>query len=267
MDTQTENEAWKNDPQTGTARDAQLVARVFQSEALLHKNEQLTTLGLLAAEIAHEIRNPLTVIKLLYGQLGVDFAEDDPRRRDMRVIGEKLDQLEAIVSRVLHFARAPSGLHSRWALADVIGDTVALMRLKFVQQKIALHHELPSRRILVDVNKGQIQQVLLNVLLNSMQAMPAGGMISIRVAAADADAAGAHGQGKLVHVDVSDTGAGIAEGVRGHIFGSFLSGRPEGTGLGLAIAKRIMLGHHGDIVLLDTGPGGTTFRLSLPVAG
>jgi len=244
-------------------QNARLYARVSQSEALLRKNEQLTTLGLLAAEIAHEIRNPLTVIKLLYGQLGLEFEAGDPRRTDVRVIGEKLDQLEAIVSRVLNFARAPSGLHSRWALADVIGDTVALMRLKFARQKIALRYEAPSHRILVDVNKGQMQQVLLNVLLNSMEAMPGGGVISICVAVVDADA---QGQGRVVHVDVSDTGGGIAEGVRGRIFDSFLSGRPDGTGLGLAIAKRIMLGHHGDIVLLETGAGGTTFRLSLPVA-
>jgi len=92
---------------------ARLYARVFRSEESLRKNEQLTTLGLLAAEIAHEIRNPLTVLKLLLGGLGLDFSPEDPRRTDMRVIGEKLDQLEAIVTRVLNFAKAPSSLHSR----------------------------------------------------------------------------------------------------------------------------------------------------------
>src|SRR5690606_38752067 len=76
-------------------QNSRLYARVFQSEASLRKNEQLTTLGLLAAEIAHEIRNPLTVLKLLFGSLGLDFPEGDPRRTDVRVIGEKLDQLEA----------------------------------------------------------------------------------------------------------------------------------------------------------------------------
>jgi signal transduction histidine kinase len=70
----------------------------------------------------------------------------------------------------------------------------------------------------------------------------------------------------MIHVDVGDTGPGIPGDVREHIFDSFLSGRPDGTGLGLAIAKRIMAGHHGDIALLTTGLGGTTFRLTLPVA-
>ncbi len=88
-------------------QNARLYARVFQSEDVLRKNERLTTLGLLAAGIAHEIRNPLTVLKLLHGGLGVDFPAGDPRHTDMRVIGEKLDQLEAIVTRVLGFAQAP----------------------------------------------------------------------------------------------------------------------------------------------------------------
>src|SRR5213075_462964 len=104
-----------------TLQNVRLYTRVFHSEESLRKNEQLTTLGLLAAEIAHEIRNPLTVIKLLFGYLDLDFPADDPRRTDVRVISEKLDQLEAIVSRVLNFAKAPSSLHSRWVLADMVG--------------------------------------------------------------------------------------------------------------------------------------------------
>ena len=114
-------------------QNARLYARIFQSEEVLRKNETLTTLGLLAAEIAHEIRNPLTVIKLLHGALGVDFPPDDPRRRDLQVITEKIEQLEGIVSRVLSFARAPAALHSRWALAEILDDTLALLRVKLAQ--------------------------------------------------------------------------------------------------------------------------------------
>src|SRR5690606_9690786 len=128
-----------------TLQNSRLYTRVFQSEDTLRKNEQLTTLGLLAAEIAHEIRNPLTVIKLLYGYLGLDFPEDDPRRTDVRVIGEKLDQLEAIVSRVLQFAKAPSSMHSRWSIADLISDTLVLIRLKLAQSKIQVRFEPPAQ--------------------------------------------------------------------------------------------------------------------------
>lgn len=243
-----------------TLQNSRLYTRVFQSEDTLRKNEQLTTLGLLAAEIAHEIRNPLTVIKLLYGYLGLDFPPDDPRRTDVRVIGEKLDQLEAIVSRVLQFAKAPSSLHSRWSLADIIGDTLVLIRLKLAQSKIRLRFDPPEKPLHINVHKGQLQQVLLNLLLNSTQAMPHGGAITVR-----AFAEGQDGSRQAV-IDVIDTGGGVPPEIADHIFDSFLSGRADGTGLGLAIAKRILLSHHGDISLQATGPGGTTMRLRLPLA-
>jgi signal transduction histidine kinase len=237
-------------------QNARLYARVFESEDMLRKNERLTTLGLLAAEIAHEIRNPLTVLKLLVGGLGVDFAEGDPRRTDMRVIGEKLDQLEAIVTRVLSFAKAPSSLHSRWSLAEIVQDTLVLVRLKLAQGKVTLRFDPPARPLFVDSHKGQIQQVLLNLLINATQAMPEGGTVTLSVAA----------ENHLAHIDVTDTGHGIPDPIRDRVFDSFLSSRPDGTGLGLAIAKRIMLSHHGDLALRDTGPGGTTMRITLPLA-
>ncbi len=240
-------------------QNSRLYSRVFQSEESLRKNEQLTTLGLLAAEIAHEIRNPLTVIKLLFGYLDLDFPVDDARRTDVRVISEKLDQLEAIVSRVLNFAKAPSSLHSRWGLADMVGDTIVLIRLKLAQSKIHLRFEPPPRPLVVEVHKGQIQQVLLNLLINATQAMGDGGTIVIRCTQEK------RGESDFALIDIADTGRGIPEELRAHIFDSFLSGRSDGTGLGLAIAKRIMLSHHGDITLLDSGPGGTTLRLALPL--
>jgi signal transduction histidine kinase len=239
---------------------ARLYARVFHSEESLRKNEQLTTLGLLAAEIAHEIRNPLTVLKLLQGGLGLDFAPDDPRRTDMRVIGEKLDQLEAIVTRVLNFAKAPSSLHSRCSLAEIVDDTLVLIRLKLAQSKIQVRFEPPARALVVDGHKGQLQQVLLNLLINAMQAMPEGGTIDLALSA------DASGPVPLAVIDVTDTGAGIPDPIRSRIFDSFLSGRPDGTGLGLAIAKRVLLSHHGDIALVATSPAGTTLRITLPLA-
>lgn len=240
-------------------QNVRLYARVFQSEDVLRKNERLTTLGLLAAEIAHEIRNPLTVLKLLHGGLGVDFPESDPRRTDMRVIGEKLDQLESIVTRVLGFAKAPASLHSRWSLADIVEDTLVLVRLKLAQSKVSISFEPPPRPLFVEAHKGQIQQVLLNLLLNATHAMPDGGTITLRIATEDR---GAHN----AVLDITDTGTGVPDAIRERIFDSFLSGRPDGTGLGLAIAKRILLSHHGDIVLLRTSPAGTSMRITLPLA-
>lgn len=241
-------------------QNTRLYSRVFQSEETLRKNEQLTTLGLLAAEIAHEIRNPLTVLKLLHGGLGLDFPEGDPRRTDMRVISEKLDQLEAIVTRVLQFGKTPGNLHSRWSLTEIIQDTLVLIRLKLAQAKVQLRFDAPAAPLVVDGHKGQLQQVLLNVLLNSMQAMPDGGTITLTLRP---DTTSGHPGAQL---DITDTGTGIDPAISDRIFDSFLSGRAGGTGLGLAIAKRVLLSHHGDIVLLSTSPAGTTLRITLPLA-
>ena len=241
-------------------QNSRLYTRIFESEEALRKNERLTTLGLLAAEIAHEIRNPLTVIKLLYGYLNLDFPADDPRRKDTQVISEKLDQLEEIVSRVLSFAQAPSELHARWSLAEIVEDTILLVRLKLAQGKVHLRFEPPAAPLIVEGHKGQLQQVLLNLLLNATQAMPSGGEITIRAMAAERDG---H---RVALIDLADTGHGIPPGIRERIFDSFLSGRPDGTGLGLAIVQRILRSHRGDIAVHATGPQGTTMRLTLPLA-
>jgi signal transduction histidine kinase len=241
-------------------QNSRLYSRVFMSEESLRKNERLTMLGLLAAEIAHEIRNPLTVLKLLHGGMGLDFAEGDPRRTDVRVIGEKLDQLESIVTRVLNFAKAPTSLHSRHQVAEIVSDTLVLVRLKLAQSNIKVSFEPPSQSVVVEGHKGQLQQVLLNLIINSMQAMPEGGEITLRLASEARDTGG------YAVLDVRDTGSGIPDAIRGRIFDSFLTGRPDGTGLGLAIAKRVLLGHNGDIELVSSSHTGTTLRVTIPLA-
>jgi signal transduction histidine kinase len=241
-------------------QNSRLYSRVFMSEESLRKNERLTMLGLLAAEIAHEIRNPLTVLKLLHGGMGLDFGEGDPRRTDMRVIGEKLDQLESIVTRVLNFAKAPTSLHSRHQMSEIVSDTLVLVRLKLAQSNIRVSFEPPAHPVVVEGHKGQLQQVLLNLIINSMQAMPEGGEIAIKLASEAGEPGG------CAVLDVRDTGSGIPDAIRGRIFDSFLTGRPDGTGLGLAIAKRVLLGHNGDIELVSSSPSGTTLRVTIPLA-
>jgi signal transduction histidine kinase len=236
--------------------NARLYSRVFHSEEVLRKNETLTTLGLLAAEIAHEIRNPLTVIKLLHGPLGADFSAADPRRKDLQIITEKIEQLEGLVTRVLSFARAPASLHSRWLLDEILSDTNHLLRAKLAQAGVQLHYTPPPPDTAVDVNKGQIQQVFLNLALNALHAMPQGGELNVLCST----------EGGSVHIDVTDTGSGIPPEVQPRIFESFLSTRAGGTGLGLTIALRIVKDHHGALQLRSTGPRGTTMRVTLPVA-
>jgi signal transduction histidine kinase len=239
-------------------QNTRLYSRVFESEESLRRNEKLTTLGLLAAEIAHEIRNPLTVLQLLFGSLNLEFPEDDPRSTDVSIIREKLDQLESIVGRVLSFAKAPGSLHARWNIDEIIRETCLLVRLKLHQSKIHMHYHPPAVPLIVDANKGQIQQVLLNLLLNATEAMPKGGDVTIRCSEEWDN------QTRLAVIQMEDTGGGIPDTIQPELFSSFLSGRTDGTGLGLAIVKGIMQSHHGDIVLIRSDPRGTAMKLSMP---
>lgn len=237
-------------------QNARLYARIFASEDLLRRNEKLTTLGMIAAEIAHEIRNPLTVIKLLFDSLGLQFTGEDPRHTDVQVIGEKLNQLEEIVERVLSFGRTREGMHSRQDLNALVDDTLKLVRLKLHQQKIELQFKPSAHNIHVDVNKGQILQVMLNLVLNATQAMPEGGQIQIETLVDETAA----------HLTITDTGSGIPESIQADIFESFLTHRPDGTGLGLSISKRILRGHRGDIELAHSTPQGSAFHFWLPLS-
>lgn len=242
------------------AQNANLYARVFNSEDLLRKSERLTTLGLLSAEIAHEIRNPLTVIKLLFGSLGLQYDEVDPRNKDTQIITEKINQLEEIVSKVLSFGKAPEDLHTVWSIDELIQDTLLLVRLKMQQHRIVLNHKKTNAPIMVKASKGQLQQVFLNLIINAAEAMPDGGTLTIYSIVEESP------DEERLAVYFTDTGSGIPENIQEKIFESFLTDKPEGTGLGLSIVKRIMRTHQGDVSVANSSSLGTTLRIELPLA-
>ena len=242
------------------AQNAHLYARVFNSEDLLRKSERLTTLGLLSAEIAHEIRNPLTVIKLLFGSLDLQYDSSDPRNKDTQIIKEKINQLEEIVSRVLSFGKNREDLYSHCLIDELISDTLLLVRLKMSQQRIELHHSKPDQPLEIYGNKGQLQQVFLNIILNASEAMPQGGSLNY------------HEDRKRIRKPAASHlfqryRSGIPESIQKRIFDSFLTDKPEGTGLGLSIVKRILRSHRGDVSVTESSEQGSTLRIELPIEG
>ncbi len=237
-------------------QNARLYGRVFSSEESLRKSERLTTLGTLAAEIAHEIRNPLMVVSLLFDSLKLDKNSDDNQKKDLSIIREKLGHLDQIAGRILDFGKSREAFRKNLQLREILEEAVLLVRLKLEQSQVALtiNNGLPD--LLVFVDKGQIQQALLNLILNALVAMPDGGKLNIEVV---------EPTDRKVSVLVKDTGKGIPDEFKDRIFDSFLTARPGGTGLGLTISKRILRAHDGDLELLDSGPNGTVFRISLPI--
>ncbi len=236
--------------------NARLYGRVFDSEESMRKSERLTTLGTLAAEIAHEIRNPLMVVRLLFDSLKLSAENDDNTAKDLTVIREKLNHLEQIAGRILEFGKSRESFRKVTRVQEILEDAVLLVRLKLEQSQVNLcwNDHFQDEKVFVD--KGQIQQVLLNLILNALEVMPNGGELFI-------DSEFVEG---WANIYVRDQGQGITEELREKIFESFLTGRKDGTGLGLTISKRIMRAHDGDLELVETGSGGTTFKISLPLS-
>ena len=237
-------------------QNARLYGRGFDSEESLRKSERLTTLGTLAAEIAHEIRNPLMVIRLLFDSLDLEQGEDEAKNKDLSVIREKLNHLEQIAGRILDFGKSREAFRKTFSLQEIVKDAALLVRLKLEQCQVSLHiNELPHD-LFVFVDKGQIQQALLNLMLNALVAMPNGGELEIEASKTE---------GGKAQILVKDTGSGILEELQDKIFDSFLTGTTEGTGLGLSISKRILRAHDGNLDLLESGPQGTVFKITLPL--
>jgi signal transduction histidine kinase len=236
-------------------QNTRLYGRVFDSEESLRKSERLTTLGTLAAEIAHEIRNPLMVISLLFDSLDLEHAQDEQKNKDLSVIREKLDHLEQIAGRILDFGKSREAFRKTFSLHEIIQDAAVLVRLKLEQSQVTLQINENDQNILVYVDKGQIQQVLLNLMLNALVVMGNGGEIILELGRV----------GDRAQVFVKDTGSGIPFDLQERIFDSFLTGSTDGTGLGLSISKRILRAHDGDLELVESGQNGTTFRISLPL--
>ena len=239
-------------------QNARLYAKVFTVEEGLRRSERLTALVLLSAEVAHEIRNPLTVMKLLSDTLSQGMAADDPKMEDLGVMREKIAHMEGVVSRVLGMSKAQSGAFRELDLRQAADNASLLLRLKLQQLGVRVEIECAEALPLVEGNPGQIQQIFLNLMMNGVQAMIGGGTLTLRRGVEPGQ------QGDVVSVRITDTGSGIPPKILPKIFESFFTSREDGTGLGLAIVKRILRDHRGDIVVESTAPGGTTFKFWVP---
>ena len=242
---------------------ARLLERIVESEELLRQNEKLSALGLLAGEVAHEIRNPLTVLKMLYHSLGLEFPEDDPRAEDVRIMGEKMDHLNTIVEQILTFARNAEPSFKPTDINKLIDDLRILVRRKMAQQNVELEIQLEDNLPTVKADGPQFSQVFLNLTLNALEAMPNGGSLTIEsrtIQLSKGVAAPTH-----VRIEFRDTGCGMDTESRERAFTSLLNtSKPDGAGLGLAIVGRIVESHGGRIKIKPSDSG-TTFSILLPL--
>ncbi len=243
---------------------ARLHERIVDVEELLRQNEKFSALGLLAAEVAHEIRNPLTVMKMLYHSLRLDFPPGDPRVKDDAILREKMEQLNKIVEQILDFARGTEPNLGAVNVNQLVDDLGLLTRHKMRNQGIQFICRLEAGLPPILADATQLSQAFLNLVLNAIEAMPGGGTLTISTRSFRQPRASPEPTDLLI--EFKDTGQGMPEEQRRRAFTSLLSTtKLRGTGLGLAIVGRVIETHRGKIKFLSRPGKGTTFTITLPV--
>jgi signal transduction histidine kinase len=241
--------------QTVVQRVQDVAERLHRHQREMLRAQHLGAVGQLAASVAHEVRNPLTGMKLL-----VEAALRSRNRKplsleDLEVIHGEIAKLEQIVQGFLDFARLPTPKRRPCDLRDVVTQAVELIRPRARQQGVALDVQCPDRPVPGHADQGQLGNVLVNLCINALDAMPAGGRLGLELAApADGE----------VRLAVADTGRGIPPEMNGRLFTPFASTKPGGTGLGLSISQRIVEEHGGRIRAANQPHGGARFVITLP---
>lgn len=240
---------------SGRVEEAVQRLQTAQRETLRH--DQLAALGQLAAGLAHELRNPLTAIRTLVEVARERSPTAQLDGRDLEVVDEELTRLDATLQSFLDYARPPKLERREIDLRDVVRRTVQLVSPRADQQAVKLNVTLPAEPLSINADAEQLRQVLLNLLLNALDALGSGGQVAI---SARKDAAA----GDLV-LEVADNGPGIPESIRSTLFDPFVSSKPSGTGLGLTICRRIVENHGGTITANKALDGGAVFTIRLPL--
>ena len=230
-----------------------VVRTLQQREREVLRAEQLAAVGQLAAGVGHEIRNPLTSIKMLVqaGREGSGELASD----DLEIIEREIRRIERSLQTFLDFARPPRLERSRHDLVEIVERAINLVRGRAVRQSVSIRYDRPVHSVQAEVDGSQLQQVLVNLVLNSLDVMPAGGQLEVGLQ---------YGSRGVPTITVRDSGPGIDAGILSRLFEPFLSSKETGLGLGLVVSKRIVEEHGGTLRGGNRPEGGAAFVIHLP---
>lgn len=225
-------------------------------ERRLVQADKLSSIGLLAAGVAHEVNTPLAVISTYAQMLAKQVWGDDHKSKLLDKIAKQTFRASEIVNSLLNFSRTSPTDFAELGLNKIIRDTVNLVEHQFEKARITTRLNLADDLPAVRGNSGKLQQVFLNLFINARDAMPGGGLLSVR----------SWTEGGFVHVEIADTGQGIAAEHLARIYDPFFTtkGPKKGTGLGLSITYGIVQEHNGIIEVESAIGRGTRFRLEFP---
>lgn len=228
-------------------------AELRQTFEQLLQAERLATFGELSAGIVHEIRNPLGSIKGAVEIIEDELPEDSPRREFADIAKREVDRLDRLVQEFLSFARPPQLEKSDTDLNSLVRSVSLLIEQRAASQNVTIENHLDNNLPPIIIDAEQIKQILLNLAINALQAMPNGGRLFFRTS---------RKEGKLI-IEVEDEGGGVDPKVIARIFDPFFTTKEKGIGLGLSVAYKIAVQHGGSLSVANSNPG-AIFKLMLP---
>jgi two-component system NtrC family sensor kinase len=244
--------------------ERRLSAIANELEEQLIASDRLVSIGELAASIAHEFNNPLQIILGFAQDLATEPDLPESGQQNLKIIEQEVLRCRKIIKNVLDFARPKNAELISAFIEPIIRESITLVRSHLERSKIAVQIDIPADLPRIHGDPQQLKQVLINLFFNAAEAMPEGGKLAIRAAAANA-AAQTNGRDELV-ISVSDTGSGINPDSMASIFRPFFTTKKKrGTGLGLSICDRIMKAHGGSVSVESKQGAGTTFYLRFPL--
>jgi len=225
------------------------------------RHKRLAALGKLSAGIAHEIRNPLSSIRGLAQFVYNSFSKTDERKEDLNTIIQEVDRLNKLVVQVLDFAKLQKPNLTRFSLNDLIGKITELFKLEIKDKQVKFNSELSPDISKIQADEDQVRQILMNVIINAIQAIPKKGEIKIKTEKAIFKGEPA------IKLIIEDSGIGIPEKDFTQIFDPFFSTKDKGSGLGLSIVYKLIETHQGEIKVESKEGEGTKFVIFLPQKG
>jgi signal transduction histidine kinase len=239
----------------GTAFFFKDITEITAMEDQLKRADRLSALGVLAAGIAHEIRNPLTGMKMIVQLLESEFPEDDARIEPLGIIQKEIDRLEGIIGNLLDFARPSKPKAIKVCPEEVVNATLLLVKNQMHKQGVKFDKSVLENCPTIVGDPDQLKQVFLNILTNAIHALNKGGSLKVSI----------DHIGEFVSISFEDDGIGIPQEKIQDIFNPFMTTKEDGTGLGLSMAQRIVEEHGGKIEVHSVLGEGSKFEVFLPM--
>ncbi len=241
--------------------NAELVENINKTRIAMERADRLAQIGMVAAGIAHEIRNPMVAIKTSAQLLPERYEDKEFRSYFSSVVVSEIDRVTRKINDLLDYARPANPFFQKENINSIIDDTVALLKNEAHKKGLTIETILSPNLPQITVDKEQMKQVFINLIRNAIDATPQNGKIFINTQNQEK----ANGAIEFIQIQVSDTGSGIPKEDLTRIFTPFYTTKKEGSGIGLAMTQQIVVKHGGSIVVHSKVNEGTTFTVSLPV--